>query len=115
EPRVIAFIVGVFAWIALIVAGVGVYGLMSYTVESRRTELGVRVALGAGGREIFGLVFSDGLRIAAVGVAAGLAGAALLAPLVRSLLFGIPAADPTTFIAMAVTLVVVTIAATIVP
>jgi putative ABC transport system permease protein len=115
EPRFLAFIVGLFAILAMIVASVGVYGLMSYTVTERRTEIGVRLALGAGSGQIFGLVLGDGLRLAIIGLAVGLAGALALTPFVRSLLFIVPPADPLTFVTTALLLGGVTTVACMVP
>ena len=115
EPRFLAFLVGLFAALALAVASIGVYGLLSFTVTARRTEIGVRLALGARRWEIFRLVLTDGLRLVLVGIALGLAGAFTLAPTLRSLLFGIPAADPATFAVMALLLMAIAALATIIP
>ena len=115
EPRFLAFIVGLFAALAVILAAVGVYGLMSYAVTERRTEIGVRLALGAGSRQIFALVLGDGLRLALAGMVVGLAGALALTPLVRSMLFSVPATDPVTFVATALGLAAIATVATILP
>jgi predicted permease len=88
---------GVFAGIAVVLAAVGVYGVMSYLVRQRTQELGIRVALGASRSALVGMVLVDTLRLAVVGVMAGLAGAWLLTRLLSGLLFGITPTDPTTF------------------
>ena len=97
ESRVLAFIVAIFAGLAALVAALGIYGLMSYTVTERRGELGVRVALGAERRDIFGLVLGEGLRLTAIGTVLGLAGGAALAPAIATLLFVVTPADPLTY------------------
>jgi predicted permease len=115
QPRFLAFLVGLFAALAVAIAVVGLYGLMAYAVTERRREIGVRLALGAGSREILRLVLGDGLRLAAAGIAIGAAGAAILAPAVRGLLFGVPPADPLTFAITTAGLFAVAIAAAAVP
>ena len=115
EPRFLASLVGLFAALALIVAIVGVYGLMSYSVTSRRSEIGVRLALGADRSSIFGLVLRDGLLLVAIGVGIGAAVGFWLAPAIDALLFGIPATDPATYALAAATLVLVAAIATIIP
>jgi putative ABC transport system permease protein len=114
-PRFLAFIVGAFAIMAVVIAAIGVYGLMSYAVAERRGEIGVRLALGAGSRQIFGLIVGDGLRLAAVGLAIGLAGALALAPMLRALLFGVTAGDPATFALTTAGLIGITAMATMIP
>jgi len=115
EPRFLASIVGLFAAVALIVAAVGVYGLMSYHVTERRTEIGVRLALGASRRSVFGLVLKDGLTLAALGVALGTLASFALAPLLGALLFGIAATDPWTFAATAAGILAVAALASLIP
>jgi predicted permease len=114
-PRFLAFIVGAFAIMAVAIAAIGVYGLMSYSVEERRGEIGIRLALGAGTRQIFGLVVGDGLRLALVGLGIGLAGALTLAPMLGALLFGVTAADPATFALTTAGLIAITAMATMIP
>jgi putative ABC transport system permease protein len=92
-----ALLLALFAAAATLLAGIGVYGVMSYNVAQRRHELGVRLALGAKPRELFTLVVSRGLVLAAVGAALGLAGAFALGPVMRGLLFGVRSTDPATF------------------
>ena len=95
-PRFRAILLGAFAALALLLALIGIYALLSQLVRQRTQEIGVRVALGASSGEVQRLVVRQGMLLAIVGTAAGLAGAWLLAPLVASLLFGIEATDPVT-------------------
>jgi putative ABC transport system permease protein len=86
-----------FAALALSTALLGIYGVLAYAVERRRTEFGVRRALGATERHIIALVMRRGLQLAGVGIIAGLSGAALGARMMQSLLYGITAADPMSY------------------
>jgi putative ABC transport system permease protein len=111
EPRFLAVITGVFAVLTLLLAGVGVYGVMAYVVGERRQELGVRLALGATRGDVFGLVYSDGFRLTGIGLAIGAAGAAAIAPALTALLYGVKPYDPLTFVlTVGVLLVAVAIA-----
>jgi predicted permease len=110
EPRFLAVITGVFAALTLLLAAVGVYGVMAYVVGERRQELGLRLALGASRGSVFSLVYADGLRLAGIGLALGAAGAAAVAPALTALLYGVKPYDPITF---AVTCAVLLIAAAI--
>ncbi len=105
----------VFASIALLLAAVGIYGLMSYAVEQRMQEIGIRMALGADQRKIMSMVLGQGLRLAVVGTALGLAGAYGLTRLLANFLFGVKPSDPLAFSIVAVTLIVVTLLAAFVP
>ena len=106
---------GVFAGVALTLAIVGLYGVMSFIVSRRTRELGLRIALGATPGSIVRLVMRDGLRMTALGVGLGLAGAIAVARALRSWLFGVGAADPLTFAAVTALLVVVAAAACYLP
>jgi putative ABC transport system permease protein len=109
------FLVGIFALAATLLAAVGVYGVMSYAIAQRTREIGIRVALGAGARAIAMLVGRQVLVVVAIGLAAGLGGAALLTRLIRSQLWGVTATDPPTFAAASAILVLTAVAACVVP
>ncbi len=98
KPRFRASLLGVFAAVALILAMVGVYGVMSYAVTQRTREIGIRMALGAEPRDALKMVMKQGAKLAAAGVAIGLGGAAALTWLIEGLLFDVRAADPATFV-----------------
>jgi predicted permease len=113
--RFYATLVATFAGLALVLAAVGIYGVMSYAVAQRRQEIGVRLALGAAQGQIFGLILGESLKLAAIGLALGLAGAIALGRALRQMLFGIEGTDVVTFAATAVLLVLVALLASYVP
>lgn len=104
-----------FGVTALILAAIGVYGLLAYSVTRRRREIGVRVALGAGRREVLRLVVGEGMRLTSLGIALGIAGAWVLTRLLSGLLYGIGASDPKTFATAVVLLGIAAIVACYVP
>jgi predicted permease len=106
---------GVAAAVALLLATVGVYGVISYVVSQRTREIGVRIALGAGSSTVTGMVLRQGLVLAAIGVALGLAAAYGLTRLMESLLFGVRALDPLTYAMVAVSLTAVALLASYLP
>jgi putative ABC transport system permease protein len=101
EPRFRSFLIASFAGLALLLAAVGVYGLISFTVTQRVPEIGVRLALGASPRQVFAQVIGQGLRLAALGVVLGLVAAAAATTLVRGLLFNTSATDPVVYASLA--------------
>jgi predicted permease len=105
----------VFGAAALLLAAIGIYGLMAYTVERRTPEIGIRMALGAGPRQVRNMVVRQGMRLAIAGLAAGLAAAWALAQVFQSLLFGVKARDPLVFTAVPVLLGLVGLAAVWLP
>jgi len=113
--RFLLFLLGGFAALAVLLAGVGIYGLMSHRVVQRRHEFGVRMSLGAVPRDVLGLVLGRGLRLTAIGVGLGLLGAAGLTRLLSNQLFGVEPLDPTTFLSVALGVAVVSLAACCIP
>jgi len=111
EPRFRAWLIGIFAMLALVLSAVGVYGVMSYTVTQRISEIGVRVTMGAQPTDVFRLIVGEGLRLALIGVGVGLAAALALTRLLKTFLYGISAYDPLTFVGVSVLLTIVAVAA----
>ena len=114
-PRFYALLLGLFAVMALLLAAIGIYGVLSYNVSQRHREIGVRMALGAAGRDILSLVLGQGLTLAVVGVAIGVAGAFATTRFLRTLLFGITVTDPVTYAGIAVLLTGVALLACWIP
>jgi putative ABC transport system permease protein len=114
-PRFYAAALGTFAGVALVLAAIGLYGLLSYSVAQRTREIGVRMALGAPRRGILALVLGQGAVLGSVGVVAGLAGAFGVTRYLSSLLFGITPLDPATFVAVALVFAGVALFASYVP
>jgi predicted permease len=114
-PRLYAFLLGGFATLALLVAGVGLFGVLSYVVAQRTRELGIRAALGARPADLLRLVLHQGLATTIVGLAVGLVAAGLLMRFVTTLLYGVSAADLATYVGVPALLLVVAAAACIVP
>jgi putative ABC transport system permease protein len=100
QPRLNMALMGLFGALALVLAAVGIYGLLSYAVTQRTQEMGIRMALGAQVSDVLGLVLKQGMMLALIGEAIGLAGAFALTRLIRGLLFGVTPTDATTFIAV---------------
>jgi predicted permease len=113
--RFSTILLGAFALLALMLAAVGIYGVMSYVVSLRINEIGIRMALGAQPRDIWRLIVGSGARLALAGIAIGLAGALALTRLLSSLLFEVRATDPITFAAVALLLAAVALLACYVP
>ena len=115
RPRFNALLVGLFAVAALTLLGIGLYAVMAGFVRQRRPEIGVRMALGATTTDVHRLVLGEGLRLAGIGAALGLAGAAALTGVLRGLLFEIQPLDPVAFVAAAAVLAVVALASLVLP
>jgi putative ABC transport system permease protein len=108
-------LLGVFAALALVLACVGIYGVISYLVGQRTHEIGVRMALGAQRRDVLRLVIGHGTRMALIGVAIGIVAALGLMRLMANQLFGVSAHDPLTFVGVGVLLIIVAVAACYIP
>jgi putative ABC transport system permease protein len=115
RQRFLSLLLGIFAAVALTLAAIGTYGILSYMVTERQREIGIRMALGAGYGQVVRLVLGQGLSIAVVGIALGVAGAFGLSRLVRSLLYGVSPSDPATYALVASVIAAVATAACVVP
>jgi putative ABC transport system permease protein len=115
QPRFRTWLIGIFAAVALVLAAVGVYGVMSYTVTQRTSEIGIRVTLGAQPEDVFKIVVGEGLRLALAGVGVGIVAALAMTRVLQSFLFGISAYDPPTFFGVALLLTIVAVAASFFP
>jgi predicted permease len=109
--RLMTLLLAGFSVLALVLAALGIYGVISYSVSQRTHEMGIRMAVGASARSVVNLVIGEGMKMAAIGVAVGLVGSLALTRLMQSLLFGVSAADPVTFGANAVILTAVALLA----
>jgi putative ABC transport system permease protein len=115
RTRFIAVLLGLFAGLALLLAGIGIYGVMAYSMSARTREVGVRMALGASRRDVLRLVIGQGMKLAFAGVALGLVAAVALTRTMKNLLFGVSATDPVTFAAIALLLIAVALLACWIP
>jgi ABC-type antimicrobial peptide transport system permease subunit len=115
RPRFSMILLGVFAGFALVLATIGIYGVMAYLVTQGTREIGIRISLGATQRNILSLVVRHGLALAVSGVTIGLATAFLLTRLIQSLLFGVQATDPITFAAIPLMLLLIALLASYIP
>jgi putative ABC transport system permease protein len=113
--RFTMLLLGAFAGLAVLLAAVGIYSVMSYSVSRRTNEIGIRVALGASRDNVLLLVVRQGLMLALIGSAIGIAGALMLSRVMRSQLYGVQPTDPVTFITVAGLLMVVVLAASYIP
>src|SRR5262249_55209369 len=115
ERRFYVLLIAVFAGIALVLAAVGIFGVLSYLVTQRTREIGIRVALGADRAAVVSMVLRQALGLAGVGVSLGVVGAAALTGVMRKMLFDLSPTDPVTFVAVALTLFTVAVAAAWIP
>jgi len=115
QPRLNTVLLTTFAAVALIIAAIGIYGVLAYSVNQRTREIGVRMALGATPRRVLNLVVNEGMKMVLAGVAIGMVGGLALGRTVSSLVFGVPVHDPLTFVLVAVVLTAIALAACIIP
>jgi len=104
QPRFEMLLFGIFGAVALLLAAVGIYGVMSYSVARRTREIGIRISLGAGRAQVLRMVVRQGMTQALLGTAVGIAGALLLSRLMAKMLYGVLPADPLTFSGVAIVL-----------
>ncbi|HEX2167990.1 MAG TPA: ABC transporter permease, partial [Longimicrobiales bacterium] len=114
-PRFITLLLAVFAAVALALAAIGTYGVMAYSVAQRRQEIGIRMALGAQASSVLGMVLGQGVVVAAIGIALGVAGAWALTRLMSALLFNVSATDPLAFVSAPLLLAIVALTACYIP
>jgi putative ABC transport system permease protein len=115
QSRLIAVLLGLFAAVALSLAVMGIYGVLSFAVAQRTGEIGIRMALGAERRSVLALVLRDGAVLATVGLAIGIVAALALTRVLRTMLFGVTTTDPLTYAAMAGALAVAVLVASWIP
>ena len=115
EPRFRTVLLTVFAGIALVLAAVGIFGVMAYSVSQRRRELGVRMALGSSRRQVLFLILADGMRLTLVGAAIGLTATFFVTRYLSGLLFNVPPYDPITLVGVVAALVGISLCACYIP
>jgi putative ABC transport system permease protein len=115
QPRLNAMLLSVFSFVALVIAAVGIYGILAYSVNRRIREIGVRLALGAPRGRVLALVLGEGLGVGLAGIGAGIAGSLALGRLLNTLVYGVPVRDPLTIAIVTGTLAVVVLAACALP
>jgi putative ABC transport system permease protein len=115
RQRFSMLLLGLFAALALLLASIGIYGVMSYSVAQRTREIGIRIALGARRADVLQMTLKQALKLVGVGMILGLAAAFLLTRVLQTLLFGISATDPITFLGISLVLLAVAILASYIP
>src|SRR5438045_8730285 len=108
-------LLGLFAFVATLLAAVGIYGVMSYAVEQRTREIGIRMALGAGGWQVLRLIVRQAIWMIVAGLVLGIAGAIVLTRFISSELWEVPSTDPATFAGLSLLLIAVALIACLVP
>jgi predicted permease len=115
QERLVAMLSGIFGTLALLIAALGLYGVTSYAVQRRSSEIGIRMALGAQRGDVMGLVLRQSLMLTVVGIVLGLAAAAVVTRYVRGMLFGLTPLDPATFVGVAIVFALVSMVAAAIP
>ena len=105
----------VFAALALVLSAIGIYGVLAYTVTQRTREFGIRLALGACGRDVVWMVIGHGIKLAAIGLGIGIGGAVAVTRLMTTMLFGVKPTDPAVFLTVAGSLMTVACVASLIP
>ena len=113
--RLYILLLGIFGGIAAVLAAIGIYGVMSYSVAERTREIGIRMALGAGSGDVVKMVLRHALLMVAVGLSLGVAGSFALTRVIKSALYGVTATDPATYVGISVLLLLVAILACLIP
>src|SRR5688500_2560043 len=99
RQRFLSLLLGIFAVVALTLAAIGTYGILSYMVTERQREIGIRMALGAGSGQVVGLIMRQGMTLAVLGIVLGVTGALWLSRVTSTLLYGVKPSDPSTYLA----------------
>ena len=115
QPRLNAILLTVFAAVAMLIAAIGIYGVLAYSVNQRTREIGLRMALGAPRQQVLRLIMREGMTVGAIGIGVGVAGALALSRVLASLVFDVQVRDPLTYIAVAAALALVALAACVIP
>src|SRR5262249_12215404 len=115
QPRLNAILLGIFAGVALLIAAIGIYGVLAYSVNQRTREIGLRMALGAPRGRVLGLILRAGMLVGLIGIGAGIGGALALSPVLGSLVFGVEVRDLVTYAVVATTLAAIALAACVIP
>jgi putative ABC transport system permease protein len=113
--RLYILLLGIFGAIAAVLAAIGIYGVMAYSVAERTREIGIRMALGAGAREVLKLVVRQALILIAIGLGLGLAGSFVLTRVIQTALYGVTPTDPATFTGVSLLLILVALLACLIP
>jgi putative ABC transport system permease protein len=115
QPRLNAILLTVFAAVAMLIAAIGIYGVLAYSVNQRTREIGLRMALGAPRQQVLRLIMREGMTVGAIGIGVGVAGALALSRVLASLVFDVQVRDPLTYLAVAAALALVALAACVIP
>jgi putative ABC transport system permease protein len=115
QPRLNAVLLVVFAAVAMLIAAIGIYSVLAYSVNQRTREIGVRMALGSPGAQVLGLIVREGMAVVALGVGVGVVGALALSRVLTSLVFDVSVRDPLTYVVVAASLAAVALVACVLP